>query len=316
MAPEANILLVETPVAETEGTTGFPEIVAAENYVINHHLGDVITQSFGATEETFPSARSIFDLRGAYLNALAHNVTVLASSGDAGPTDETAAPDGEDFYPFRVNSWPSADPLVTSVGGTHLQLDADGNRLAPDSVWNDGTELFNMFGPPQTPAAGGGGVSAVFGRPFYQDRVAYATGRHRGTPDISMSAAVDGGANVYWSFAGAGAPGWNIIGGTSEASPLFSGIVAIADQAARHDLGLLNPALYGRGGGFGSGVVDVTHGNTTVTFENPAGDPYPGTHTVQGFDAVRGYDLATGLGTADGTALVAELAGRHGWQRR
>ena len=316
MAPGANILLVETPVAETEGTTGLPEIVAAENFVINHHLGDVITQSFGATEETFPNAGSIFALRGAYFNALAHRVTVLASSGDAGPTDETAAPDAEDFYPFRVNSWPSADPLVTSVGGTHLQLDDNGIRLAPDSVWNDGTELFEKFGPPDTPAAGGGGVSAVFGRPFYQDRVAYATGRMRGTPDISMSAAVDGGANVFWSFPGAGTPGWNIIGGTSEASPLFSGVVAIADQAAGHDLGLLNPALYGRGDGSDSGVVDITHGNNTVTFENPSTDPFPGTHTVQGFNAVRGYDLASGLGTADGTALVSELAGKHGFKRR
>ena len=40
IAPDANILLVETPVAETLGVTGFPQIVAAENYVINHHLGD------------------------------------------------------------------------------------------------------------------------------------------------------------------------------------------------------------------------------------------------------------------------------------
>ncbi len=315
MAPGANILLVETPVDETEGTAGLPQIVAAENFVINHHLGDVITQSFGATEETFPSARSILDLRSAYVNAAAHNVSVLASSGDAGPTDETAAPDAEDFYPFRVNSWPSSDPLVTSVGGTHLQLDANGNRVAPDSVWNDGTELFNLFGPPDTPAAGGGGVSAVFSRPFYQDRVSYATGRMRGTPDVSMSAAVDGGANVFWSFPGAGEPGWNIIGGTSEASPLFSGVVAVADQAAGHDLGQLNPTLYSHGDGFGSGLTDVTHGNTTVTFQNPATDPFPGTHTVPGFSAVRGYDLATGLGTADGTALVAELAGRHGYTR-
>ena len=48
MAPKANILLVETPMTETEGITGFPQIVEAENYVVNHHLGDVITQSFGA----------------------------------------------------------------------------------------------------------------------------------------------------------------------------------------------------------------------------------------------------------------------------
>src|SRR4029077_15667176 len=45
MAPGANILLVETPVAETEGVTGLPEMMAAENFVINHHMGDVITQS-------------------------------------------------------------------------------------------------------------------------------------------------------------------------------------------------------------------------------------------------------------------------------
>ena len=92
--------------------------------------------------------------------------------------------------------------------------------------------------------------------------------------------------------------------------------MAIADQAAGHDLGLLNPALYGRGDGSGSGVVDITHGNNTVTFENPSTDPFPGTHTVQGFNAVRGYDLASGLGTADGTALVSELAGQHGFKRR
>ena len=55
VAPGASILLVETPVPETEGVTGFPQIVRAENYVIDHHLGDVISQSFGATEETFPA---------------------------------------------------------------------------------------------------------------------------------------------------------------------------------------------------------------------------------------------------------------------
>jgi subtilase family serine protease len=305
MAPGANILLVETPVAETEGTTGLPEIVAAENFVINHHLGDVITQSFGATEETFPNAQSILNLRSAYVNAAEHRVSVLASSGDAGPTDETS--DGTDFYPFRVNSWPSSDPLVTSVGGTQMHLDANGNRLAPDNVWND-TALFG------SPAAGGGGVSAVFSRPSYQDGVARIVGRARATPDVSMSAAVNGGANVFWSFPGAGAPGWNVIGGTSEASPLFSGVVAVADQAAGHDLGLLNPTLYSHGDGPFSGLDDVVGGNTTVAFTNTT--QFPGTHTVPGFSAVRGYDLATGLGTANGSALVSALAGGgHGHGR-
>ncbi|MGA9860124.1 MAG: S53 family peptidase [Solirubrobacteraceae bacterium] len=305
MAPGANILLVETPVAETEGTTGLPQIVEAENYVINHHLGDVITQSFGATEETFPSAQSIYRLRGAFFNALVHRVTVLGSSGDAGPTDYTSAPDQSDLYPFRVNSWPSSDPLVTSVGGTQLHLDASGNRTAADNVWND-TPLFG------SPAASGGGTSAVFSRPFYQDEVASTVGRSRGTPDVSMSAAVDGGAIVYWSFPGDGTPGYHIVGGTSEASPLFSGVVAIADQASHHDLGLLNPTLYSRS----SALSDVTGGDTTVSFTNPAGDPYPGPHTVLGYNAVPGYDLATGLGTADGVKFVSALASDRGERSR
>ena len=55
MAPDAKILLVETPTSENEGTTGFPAIVKAETYVVNHHLGGVISQSFSATEQTFPS---------------------------------------------------------------------------------------------------------------------------------------------------------------------------------------------------------------------------------------------------------------------
>jgi subtilase family serine protease len=303
MAPGANILLVETPVAETEGTVGFPEIVAAENYVIDHNLGDVISQSFGATEPTFPSPQSIFALRGAYFNALAHRVTVLASSGDGGPTSQDT--DLTDYFPFRVNSWPSSDPLVTSVGGTQLHLDQNGNRIAPDNVWND-TFNANVVGPTPSPAASGGGRSAVFARPFYQDAVVGVTHGARGTPDVSMSAAVNGAALVYTSFAGF-PTGFNLIGGTSEASPLFSGLVAVADQAAHHRLGLLNPTLYALGDRGRSGIVDVVGGNTTVQFTNTA--QFPGTFTVQGFTAKHGYDLATGLGTADGARLVSQLAG-------
>jgi len=311
IAPGANILLVETPVAETEGVTGLPQIVQAENYVIDHHLGDVISQSFGATEETFPNAQSLYALRGAYFNALLHRVTVLGASGDGGPTDETS--DGVDFYPFRVNSWPSSDPLVTSVGGLQLHLDANGNYTAPDNVWND-TPLFG------SPAAGGGGVSADFGRPSYQDGVRQIVGNSRGTPDVSLSAAVDGGANVYMSFSsppeGITAPGYYIIGGTSEASPEFAGVVAIADQAAHHDLGWLNPTLYAHGDGPRSGLTDVTAGNTNVFGDNTGGQ-YDGPFTVTGFSAAPGYDLATGLGAPDGVKLVSELTGgRDGWARR
>ncbi|HEX2903984.1 MAG TPA: S53 family peptidase [Jatrophihabitans sp.] len=280
MAPGANILLVETPVAETEGVTGFPEIVAAENYVIDHNLADVITQSFGATEQTFPSTQSLLALRSSFVNAARHGVTVLASSGDNGATSQE--PDGNSDYPYPVNSWPSSDPLVTSIGGTQLHLDATGNRTAPDQVWNDG------YG------AGGGGLSSVFSRPAYQAGVRSVVGSHRGTPDISASAAVDGALIFYYSFDPA-AVGWHLVGGTSEASPLFSGIVAITAQLAHRRLGQLNPALYALNALHANGIVDVTIG------DNSFGG-------VTGYPATKGYDLASGVGTFDAARFVPQLA--------
>jgi len=290
-APQANILLVETPVSETEGVTGFPEIVKAENYVINHNMADVISQSFGATEETFPSVGSLLALRSAFFNAAAHHVTVLGASGDAGATDYQL--NLSDLYTHRVNSWPSSDPLVTSVGGTMLTLDDAGNRLAPDVVWND------PYG------AGGGGVSSVFSRPGFQNDVRRVVGSKRGTPDISLSAAVDGAVVFYFSFE-PGIVGYHLVGGTSEATPEFAGIVALADQMAHHRLGLLNPRLYSLLGEHGNGIVDVTMGNNTFgPFQNSDGNTY----TVVGFNATRGYDLASGLGTIDAARFVPALAG-------
>jgi subtilase family serine protease len=288
MAPDANILIVATPVSETEGVQGFPEIVKAENYVIDNKLGDVITQSFGATENTFPTKKSLLELRSAFKNAARNNVTVLGSSGDSGSTDYTV--DG-DLYTFPVNSWPSSDPLVTSIGGTQLTLDGAGNRLAPDVVWNDG------YG------AGGGGLSQVFERPDFQNRVQRVVGDVRGTPDISLSAAVDGGCVVYYTFQ-PGHEGYHIFGGTSEASPLFAGVVALADQVAHHRIGYLNNLLYSRAVAGSAGVVDVTSGNNDIgPFVNSDGNIYH----VPGYDAGPGYDLASGLGTVDVSAFVKAL---------
>jgi subtilase family serine protease len=294
-APGAKILLEETPVSETEGVQGFPEIVKAENYVIDHHLGDVITQSFGATEQTFPNKQSILNLRSAFQNAQDHHVTVLASSGDDGATD--AQLNGSDLYTMRVNSWPSADPLVTSVGGTMLTLDDNGNRQQPDVVWND----LNTVGG----GAGGGGQSVIFPRPGFQQGVRSVTGNHRGTPDISLSAAVDGAVVLYFSFDPTRV-GYHLVGGTSEASPEFAGVVAMADQLAGRDLGNINGRLYALSYVRNlTGEVDVTQGNNTFgPFTNSDGT----THTVVGFDAGPGYDLASGNGTVDAARFVPALA--------
>ncbi|MFI9272679.1 S8 family serine peptidase [Kitasatospora sp. NPDC052896] len=286
IAPDAHIILVETGVSETEGVTGLPEMMDAEQALIKAGRGDVITQSFGATENTFPgfaqgNYKSLTDLRYAFKEAAAHNVTVLASSGDNGVTDSDL---NNNNYPYKVNSWPSSDPLVTSVGGTELTLDDNGNRTAPDKVWNDG------YG------AGGGGVSAIFGRPWYQYAVNTGGGTHRTTPDISMSAAVDGSAWTYESY-DPKSVGWHLTGGTSEASPLFSGVVALADQLAGHRLGQINGSMYAMSWlpSQWSGIVDVTTGNNSFG-------------GVTGYTAGKGYDMASGLGTVDGAKFVRALA--------
>jgi subtilase family serine protease len=279
---------VETPTDETEGVQGFPEMMAAENFVINHNMGDVISQSFGATENTFPDfatgAHSLLNLRSAFKNAQRHNVTVLGASGDLGATDFES--DVSTPYPFQVNSWPSSDPLVTSIGGTQMHLDANGNRISPDVTWNDG------FG------ATGGGPSHVFDRPNFQNGVRGVVGKSRGTPDISMSAAVDGGAILYYTTPHSSRGPWHIVGGTSEASPIFAGVIAIADQVAGDRLGDINSRLYklGRNDSAENGIVDITIGNNSF-----AG--------VTGFSATRGYDMATGWGTVDANRFVRALAG-------
>ncbi len=303
IAPGAKILLVETPVAETLGLQGFPEIVKAENFVIDHHMANVITQSFGAPEIGFPSRASILGLRSAYENAARHGVSVLASSGDAGPTGPNSLDSqgsAATFFLRRTVSWPATDPLVTAVGGTQMHLDAAGNHISPDSVWND-TALF------ASPAASGGGRSVVFPRPFYQHGIGHLHGR-RGVPDVSMSAAVDGAALVFLDAkVGAGPAGFHLVGGTSEASPLFGGVVAIANQLAGHGLGLLNPALYRLLAHHAAGLVDVTKGTNRVTFPQGGSN-----HTVKGFNARHGFDLSTGVGTIDAARFVPELVAASG----
>ena len=328
MAPQANILLVETPMTETEGIYGFPQLVAAENYVIDHHLGDVITQSFGANEQTFTSPDQIYSLRSAYENAAQQGVTVLAASGDQGSTDDVCSPSSGCANPdnvvccssTKVIDWPSSDPLVTAVGGTQLHLNAEGGRTAPDSVWDDLSSTIGVTGPAYTWGSSGGGLSSVFSRPRFQNGVADTVGDSRGTPDIAMSAAVNGAVDFY-DTTDPSTKGWGIVGGTSEASPLFSGIVALADQVAGHSLGDLNPDLYSLAQGKESnGIVPISQGSNAYTYcivadikTNSSCTSASDLVSVPGFQANGSYNDATGWGTVDAASFVPALAQSAEW---
>ena len=296
-APGAKILLVEVPNEDPQ------KILSAEQDVINHHLADVISQSFGWTEQVLPKGFT-GRMHNVYSNAAKHHITVLASAGDTGAANSGA--DGQTYYTYPTATWPATDPLVTAVGGTTLKLDTSGNRAGRDKVWNDtynkatNNLVYGNDGP--NPLATGGGKSTDFKRPSYQNSVKKITGNARGIPDISMSGACSAAVNVYQSFGGE-EPGWYAVCGTSESSPLFAGVVALAAQKAGHDLGEINPALYKLASEHAKGLIAVTQGNNTVSFSQNSKN-----YTVHGFYASNGYSLAAGVGTINAQLFVPELA--------
>jgi len=315
IAPQANILLVTTPTAETLGVQGFPDMMNAEQYVVDHRLASVISQSFASTEEAFGSSTSLLQLRHAFISAAQNGVTALAGSGDFGSAGviKTPVSSGGSLLPNPAVWWPASDPLVTAVGGTYLCTDPT----------NTTARVVDSVDPPAKCKANpgvaevgwidsGGGFSHVFRKPVYQSSLpagSTAIGSMRGVPDVALQASSRTGALIYLSLPPAGQGGLICgsapcssgrfgIGGTSVGPPQWAGLVAIADQINGHGLGLINPALYKLGADparYANDFFDVTTGNNTA-------DP-----SVAGYPATTGWDPVTGLGTPNAANLVPDL---------
>ncbi len=278
MAPEARIVLLTSPVDETEGTTGMPQFDKLVNYALDHRLGDVISQSWGATENTLftPAGEQVIgDFERSYRRAAALGVTVLASAGDTGAANYELS--GTSFYARPAVGFPASSPFVTAVGGTSLLADSKGD-YASETVWDNST------------GAGGGGISQVFPEPWYEraflpKAVQKELGGHRGLPDVSWNADPETPILIYLSFSGSSTAGYYPIGGTSEGAPSWAGLVADLDQFVGRPIGLLNPYLYLLGAAH-LGYHDVVVGNNSF-----AG--------VTGYEATRGWDPASGWGTPD-----------------
>ncbi len=291
-APDAKIVLVEAAKDDIQ------QLALAVRYAVQHRLGGVISLSWGEAEQAL-GRELVSSYSSIFSQAARSHITIVASSGDSGASGQ----DGNgNYYRHPVVSWPATSPFVTAVGGTRLNLNASGARNGLDTAWNDtySTAVNDFFfghdGP--DPLATGGGKSAYYGRPGYQNGVRNVTGKQRGIPDISMSASCSVAVNVFETYTG-GNGGWTASCGTSESAPMFAAIIALADQVAGHPLGLVNPALYALAARHAAGIVPVASGNNTVSF--PGG-------TVHGYSVRHGYNLVTGLGTVNGRYLVPELA--------
>ena len=294
IAPGANIVLA---LAKSNDDA---DILNTTQYVVDHNLGDVISQSFGENESCV-DATLLKTEHKLFAKATLKHITLIASSGDNGAAQGTC--DGSAFV--KAASSPASDPLVTAVGGTELTaarycLTALGcdptvnpapGTYQSEIAWN---EFDNTIGT-------GGGFSVLYKAPFFQRLLTHG-GKQRGVPDVAYSAAVYHGALTYLDIPGIPA-GFYLFGGTSAGSPQWAAIVAIADQKAGKRLGFINAALYLYSlfpSKYAALFHDVTSGNNTNVEFDASDNPY----TIQGFNAGTGWDATTGLGSPKTDVLV------------
>jgi subtilase family serine protease len=275
MAPGAAIVVLTSPVDETEGVQGLPEFLQLEQYALDNHLGNIISQSWGTAENTLFDAtgrRLISDFTTFYARAAAEHVTVLAGAGDSGSANIDVA---GNYYPFPTVLFPASSPFVLAVGGTSLVAGSTG-LFESETVWNDEN------------GATGGGVSQYFPQPFYQWALPGTDqkqlGGHRGIPDVAFNA--DPVFTYIGFYPDAADNGFYFNGGTSESTPAWAGVISIANQLAGRPLGFVNPLLYALGalGQQTEFLHDVVSGNN-------------GANGVAGYSATVGWDPASGWGS-------------------
>jgi subtilase family serine protease len=260
--------------------------------------GDVISISAGWGEQCFTRTEAA-SLHSALQQAADRHVTVVAGSGDIGPVgepcDELDLASGTSFPLIREVSLPAADPLVLAAGGTTLDASHQSGSYLGETAWG------LPYGTPGSAfQASGGGYSQLYARPAYQ--AGLVAGSARGVPDVAADASGHTGMALVISN---GSGGYTIrdSGGTSAATPFWAAVIALADQYAGHDLGLVNPALYRIASGplYRTAFHDITTGNNNVDFPP---------QVFTGYQATRGWDPVTGLGSPNAQVLIPLLARR------
>ena len=214
-----------------------------------------------------------------------------------GQTFLNASGDGDAWVgPIPYGSCEDAN--ITIVGGTTLTMNGFGSSYVSEKVWNWGN-VGDFNWNPDGYAGSSGGISTDVAIPKWQQNISMANNHgsttQRNVPDVSLTA-----DNVFLVSSG-GTQG--IAGGTSCASPLFAGLMALVNQQAaangNSSAGFLAPTVYAlaNGASYASIFHDITVGDNTW-------DQSP-----NNFFAVPGYDLATGLGTPNGTNFINAIAG-------
>lgn len=317
MAPGANLVYIGAP-------NNYRDLDAIMNKVVDNHLADIVSNSYGYGGEALPTGY-IKPQLDTQIQAAAEGISLFFSSGDNG--DETDGVPGATPTP----DWPASSPYVTAVGGTSMGVTADNTRLF-ELGWETGKSKLEggAWTPPQPGAylyGAGGGTSRLFGQPAYQKGVVpnsmsevYGGAPMRVVPDVAALADPTTGMLIGQTQMfpdGHSAYSEYRIGGTSLASPLFAGMWALAVQ--KHGAyGLANPTLYGaRGAAYDITTTDLAKypGTVRVDYVNSvdASDGY--LYTARSFDddgpltihVANGYDDVTGVGSPNGSTWLGAV---------
>jgi subtilase family serine protease len=319
MAPSANVVYVA---AAGTADTDFLDALAG---IVNNHLADIVSGSWVLGADTGIPAATVAAFELEFLQGAVEGIGFIFASGDTG--SQASSQDGSGPL-VTATQYPASDPLVTAVGGTTLAIGSSG-QYSWEAGWEtdfaqlsaDGTSWAGL--PGSFANGSGGGESGLFPMPPWQRAlVGSKFGNHRVVPDVAMDADQVTGMLVGLSFPLPTGPAYVQFasGGTSQATPLFAGMQALAQQHAGHPLGLANPVIYAaaRTGAF----HDVT--------DAPAGQPSPlaaayivttvsstGTLSQTDVMATFGQSASAGLATTPGfddvTGVGSPTAGYLTW---
>jgi subtilase family serine protease len=297
----------------------------AASTIIDNKLANIVSNSYSDATEALP-ADVVAGENDLYVQAAGEGIGMYFSTGDDGDLTDL----GETPQP----SFPATDPFVTGVGGTSLGINKSGN-IAFETGWGDQLDQIVVGADGVTPTyldplpgsvfggGAGGGTSSLFTEPSYQKGVVpnSLSGGFRVSPDIAADADPYTGYMIGYrpitddTTLATGPYQTVTYGGTSLASPLVAGQIAIVQQATHSTIGFANPTLYGLDKILPSSFRDVKHANPPVAL---AYDSMVSGHTWlitldrdTSLSTANGYDNVTGIGELTYGLLTLLAAGRH-----
>lgn len=340
LAPKVKLLVYQGP--NSNNGTGPYNTYAA---IADQDKASVVSTSWGECEpeETLAQARAEATL---FEQMAVQGQTLVAAAGDSGSEDCWIGGAGGDSNNSLQVDDPASQPFVTGVGGTSLEqgvfnLGGTGNPIYPtanpnETVWNNSYPGLQYATYGIAPGAGGGGISSFWQMPAYQltaataapwlgventessgaNCAAVAGSYCREVPDVSADADPMDGYMTYWNGQGESRSnalsGWQSIGGTSAATPLWAAVFALAEASracAGNLIGFPNPALYALASSsptaYSSYFNDVT--NDAINQGGDDNDLAASGNSAGLYEAGAGYDMATGLGTPNAANIAPAL---------